>query len=161
MLIAAVGRILPRRSSPVKTSLFNQPLPPAAILVVDDEETVNRLVTRYLTHLGYTVLAATSGEEALAIVRRRLPPIDLVLSDVVMPGMDGTELASLVLAECPGPAVVLMTGQWADDIERVNVGGRIVRVLHKPLNLDHLQELLRAMLDTFPPAELESPQQAS
>jgi two-component system cell cycle sensor histidine kinase/response regulator CckA len=145
----------------VKLSLSSQPLPPAAILVVDDEEAVNRLVTRYLTHIGYTVLAATSGEEALAIVRRRLPPIDLVLSDVVMPGMDGTELASLVLAECPGPAIVLMTGQLAEDIERVNVGGRIVRVLHKPVNLDSLQELLRAMLDTFPPAELEPPQQAS
>jgi two-component system cell cycle sensor histidine kinase/response regulator CckA len=145
----------------VSPSQFSHPLPPAAIVVVDDEETVNRLVTRYLTHLGYTVLAATSGEEALAIVRRRIPPIDLVLSDVVMPGMDGTELASLVLAECPGPAIVLMTGQWADDVERVNVRGRIVRVLHKPLNLDHLQDLLRAMLDTFLPAELEPPQQAS
>jgi two-component system cell cycle sensor histidine kinase/response regulator CckA len=145
----------------VSPSQFSQPLPPAAIVVVDDEETVNRLVTRYLTHLGYTVLAATSGEEALAIVRRRIPPIDLVLSDVVMPGMDGTELASLVLAECPGPTIVLMTGQWADDVERVNVRGRIVRVLHKPLNLDHLQDLLRAMLDTFLAAELEPPQQAS
>jgi two-component system, cell cycle sensor histidine kinase and response regulator CckA len=145
----------------VTPSLANLPLPPAAILVVDDEEPVNRVVTRYLTHIGYTVLSATSGEDALAIVRRRLPPIDLVLSDVVMPGMDGTELASLVLAECPGPAVVLMTGQWAEDIERVNVGGRIVRVLHKPLNLDMVQDLLRAMLDTYLPAELAPPQQAS
>jgi CheY-like chemotaxis protein len=146
----------------VTPSLSNEPLPPAAILVVDDEEAVNRVVTRYLTHLGYTVLSATSGEDALAIVRRRLPPIDLVLSDVVMPGMDGSELASLVLAECPGPAVVLMTGQLPEEVERLNIGRRIVRVLHKPVNLDHLQELLRAMLDTFPPAEpLESPQQAS
>jgi hypothetical protein len=54
-----------------------------------------------------------------------------------------------------------MTGQLAEDVERVNVSGRIVRVLHKPLNLDLLQELLRAMLDTFPPAELEPPQRAS
>jgi CheY-like chemotaxis protein len=161
MLIAKIGSISLRRSIHVTPSLANQPLPPAAIVVVDDEEAVNRVVTRYLTHIGYTVLSATSGEDALAIVRRRLPPIDLVLSDVVMPGMDGTELASLVLAECPGPAVVLMTGQLSEDIERVNVGGRIVRVLHKPLNLDLLQELLRAMLDTFPPAELEPPQQAS
>ncbi len=161
MLIAKIGSISHRRSISVTPSLANQPLPPAAILVVDDEEAVNRVVTRYLTHIGYTVLSATSGEDALDIVRRRLPPIDLVLSDVVMPGMDGTELASLVLAECPGPTVVLMTGQLAEDIERVNVGGRIVRVLHKPLNLDLLQELLRAMLDTFPPVELEPPQQAS
>lgn len=148
--------------APVNPHPSSQPLPPATILVVDDEEAVNRLVTRYLTHIGYTVLAATSGEDALGIVRRRLPPIDLVLSDVVMPGMDGTELASHVLAECPGPAIVLMTGQMPEEIERVNVNGHIVRVLHKPVNLDHLQELLRAMLDTFLPAEkLESPQVAS
>ena len=136
-------------------------LPPAVVLVVDDEEAVSRLVTRFLTHLGYVALQAGSGEEALAIVRLRQPPIDLVLSDVVMPGMDGTELAALVLAECPGPGVILMTGQLPQEIERLNVGGRIVRVLHKPLDLDQLQDLLRTTLQLYlPDTRIDPPQQA-
>ena len=137
----------------------SESLPPAVILVVDDEEAVSRLVARFLTHLGYCVLQAANGEDALAIVRLRQPPVDLVLSDVVMPGMDGTELAGWILTECPGPAVLLMTGQLPEEIERVNVQGRIVRVLRKPLNLDQLQELLRAMLYLFLPDDRGDPPQ--
>ena len=124
--------------------------PPAAILVVDDEDAVNRLVSRYLTHLGYRVLKACSGEEALAIVRSHRPRIDLVLSDVVMPGMDGVALAERLLARCPGPSVILMTGQLPEEVERMNVNGQIVPVLRKPLNLDDLQNLLQVTLEGFP-----------
>jgi len=136
-------------------------LPTAVILVVDDEEIVSRLVARLLTHQGYIVLQAGSGEDALTIVRQRRPPVDLVLSDVVMPGMDGMELAGLLLAECPGPGVILMTGQLPAEIERVKVGERIVRVLRKPLNLDQLLEVLQTTLEHFLPEErLEPPMQA-
>lgn len=137
----------------------SEPLPPAVILVVDDEEAVSRLAARFLTHLGYVVLQAGNGEEALAMVRRRQPPIDLVLSDVIMPGMEGIELAAWVLAECPGPAMLLMTGQLPQEIERVNVQGRIVRVLRKPLDLDQLQELLRDTLQHFLPDDHRKPPQ--
>ena len=95
--------------------------PPAVILVVDDEPAVNRLVTRYLTHLGYKVLDARSAEAALAIVRRQEPRIDLVLSDVVMPGVGGTELAATLLATAPGPSVILMTGVLPPEVERVEI----------------------------------------
>ncbi len=128
---------------------------PARILVVDDEPAVNRLVSRYLTHLGYGVMVASSAEEALAAVRRRRPRIDLVLSDVVMPGMDGVALAALLLARCPGPSVILMTGQLPEEIERLNVNGQIVPVLRKPLNLDELQTLLQVTLEGFPDSEVE------
>lgn len=140
----------------------NESLPPATILVVDDEDAINRLVTRFFSHLGYTVFAATSGEAALTIVRERRPPIDLVLSDVVMPGMNGLELAARVLAECPGPTVVLMTGQLDESVERMSIEGHIVRVLHKPLNLDQLEVLLRDMLPSLPPPDdddVEQPRQ--
>jgi CheY-like chemotaxis protein len=128
----------------------DEALPPAVILVVDDEEAVNRLVSRYLTHLGYRVLEASSGEDALAIVRRRRPVVDLVLSDVVMDGMDGLALASRLLAQCPGPSVILMTGQLPEEIEHMNVNGQVVPVVRKPLNLDDLQYLLRVTLEGFP-----------
>lgn len=136
-----------------------EPLYRAAILVVDDQGAISRLVVRYLAHLGYTVLEAGSGEEALAIVRERRPPIDLVLSDVAMPGMTGTELASEVLAECPGPQVILMTGEASEASERVCVRGRIIRLLHKPLDLDQLEDLLRATLECYVPSEEWQPPQ--
>lgn len=130
--------------------------PPAVILVVDDEDAVNRLVSRYLRHLGYRVLEACSGEEALAVVRRQRPAIDLVLSDVVMPGMDGVALAARLLARCPGPSVILMTGVLPEEVERMSVNGQTVPVLRKPLNLDQLQNLLRVTLEGFPDAEIDS-----
>lgn len=131
-------------------------LPPAVILVVDDEAAVTRLVSRYLRHLGYRVREACDGEEALAVVRRRRPAIDLVLSDVLMPGMDGVTLAARLLARCPGPSVILMTGVLPEEVERMNVNGQVVPLLRKPLNLDQLQNLLRVTLDGFSDAEIDS-----
>ena len=82
-----------------RTTVSPDAQPPALILVVDDEAAVTRLVTRYLNHLGYRTLEATSGEEALAVVRRARPRVDLVLSDVIMPEMGGLEPGP----SCPGP----------------------------------------------------------
>jgi two-component system cell cycle sensor histidine kinase/response regulator CckA len=127
--------------------------PPAVILVVDDEAAVNRLVTRYLSHLGYGVLDATSAEEALAIVRRGAPRIDVVISDVVMPGLGGTELAAALLSRAPGPSVILMTGQLPPDVERLHIRGQIVQVVRKPLDLDELQQLLRVTLEGYGPED--------
>ncbi len=129
---------------------------PAVILVVDDESAVNQVVGRYLRHLGYQVLEALSGEDALEAVRRQQPRINLVLSDVIMPGMDGVALAALVLARCPGPAVILMTGVLPDQVERMNVNGQIVPVVRKPLDLDQLRDLLQVTLEGFPDTEPDS-----
>lgn len=126
---------------------------PAVILVVDDEPAVNQVVGRYLRHLGYRVLEATSGEDALEAVRRQRPRINVVLSDVVMPGMDGVALAALVLARCPGPAVMLMTGVLPGEVERMHVNGQIVPVIRKPLDLDQLRDLLQVTLEGFPDTE--------
>jgi CheY-like chemotaxis protein len=124
--------------------------PPAVILVVDDEPAVNRLVTRYLSHLGYRVLDANSAAEALDRVRRQEPRIDLVLCDVVMPGVSGMDLAAVLLSRVPGPSVILMTGQLPDNVERLDVDGQTVRVLRKPLDLDQLQQVLQVTLEGYP-----------
>jgi CheY-like chemotaxis protein len=122
---------------------------------VDDEAAVNRLVTRYLSHLGYTVLDAHSPEEALELVRRRAPRIDLVLSDVTMPGASGIDLAAAILSRAPGPSVILMTGVLPMEVERLDIRGQIVRVLRKPLDLDELQQVLQVTLEGYP-AEAET-----
>jgi CheY-like chemotaxis protein len=125
--------------------------PPPVILVVDDEAAVNRLVTRYLVHLGYRVLEAGSAAEALAIVRRQAPRVDVVLSDVVMPGASGSDLAATLLSRVPGPSVILMTGVLPPEVERIDIEGQIVRVLRKPLDFDELQQVLRVTLEGYPP----------
>jgi two-component system cell cycle sensor histidine kinase/response regulator CckA len=124
--------------------------PPAVILVVDDEAAVNRVVTRYLSHLGYRVVEASSAAQALALVRRQAPRIDVVLADVVMPGGSGVDLAATLLSRAPGPSVILMTGQLPDDVERLDVNGQIVRVLRKPLDLDEVQRVLQITLEGYP-----------
>lgn len=143
---------VPPTKPPVR-SLNMDIQPPAVILVVDDEAAVNRLVTRYLSHLGYRVLDATSAEQALAVVRRAAPRIDLVISDVVMPGTGGTELAAELLSRAPGPSVILMTGQLPPEVERLHIRGQIVRIVRKPLDLDELQQLVRVTLEGYPPED--------
>jgi CheY-like chemotaxis protein len=127
------------------------------ILVVDDEAAVNRLVTRYLTHLGYRVLDAGSAGEALAVVRRQEPRVDLVLSDVVMPGESGIELATTLLSRVPGPSVILMTGVLPEEVKRLDVNGQVVRVLRKPLDLDEVQQVLQVTLEGYPSEDESDP----
>jgi CheY-like chemotaxis protein len=144
------GRVMPSQVP------LREPVAPATILVVDDDEVVAQLFTRYLRHLGYAVLEATSGDQALAIVQQRQPPIDLALIDAELRGLGGMEgmvVATAVLAEWPGPQLVLVAGRLASAVESLEVHGRPVRVLRKPLDLDELQDVLRVMLPTLLPAE--------
>jgi CheY-like chemotaxis protein len=80
------------------------------VLVVDDDEDVRRMVERVLRRADYTVLTATSGPDALARARAHPGEIDLVLTDMVMPGMTGQELVRELAAVRPGLQVVFMSG---------------------------------------------------
>ena len=80
------------------------------ILVVEDEESVRRVTRRILEKVKYRVCEAANSDEALAICARKQERIDLVLSDVVMPGMNGLELMDRIRALRPGMKVVLMSG---------------------------------------------------
>jgi signal transduction histidine kinase/CheY-like chemotaxis protein len=80
------------------------------VLVVDDDDDVRRMVERALRRAGYTVMTATSGPDALARARAYPGEIDLLLTDVVMPGMTGQELIRELSAERPGLQVVFMSG---------------------------------------------------
>jgi CheY-like chemotaxis protein len=80
------------------------------VLVVDDEPSVRRLVTQFLADHGFQVHTAASGSQALSISRLHPGEIDVLVSDISMPGMDGLSLARALRAFEPAMAVLLMSG---------------------------------------------------
>jgi signal transduction histidine kinase/ActR/RegA family two-component response regulator len=126
------------------------PLGHETVLVVEDEPAVRRAVQRNLERLGYHVLAAHDGEDALRIIEP-LDGIDLLLSDVVMPGMDGPELACRLRAKWRDLPVLFVTGYSADRLARTGAVGPRDRVLEKPYQLDELVHTIRGMLEAARP----------
>ena len=123
------------------------PAPPAGtILLVDDEDGVRVTIRRQLVAQGHTVLEASHGTEALAVVRMRRGNLDLVLSDVVMPEMNGTELAATLVRDYPGLPVILMSAYAPAGLTQVGPGHK-VPVLQKPFTSDQLEELIRVSLE--------------
>jgi CheY-like chemotaxis protein len=114
----------------------------AVILVVDDEPSVRNVVQMSLTDAGYQVLTASDGAEALDVSRAYSGAIDLVVSDVVMPNMPGTELAERIVQERPGIRVLLMTGKLSAGIPPHLLPG----LLRKPFRPKQLLERIRQLL---------------
>jgi len=86
----------------------------ATILIVDNDGVLRMLLAKFLTFVGYAVLDARSGREALKLARRHPDPIDLLLTDVMMPGMNGFELAEAFLDVHPEAKVLYMSGHVFD-----------------------------------------------
>lgn len=117
------------------------------ILVVDDQEGVRALLRRELTERGHTVVEAGDGAEALHLVRRRNGAVDLILCDVVMPQMNGTELATRIGVEFPDVPVILMSAFTPAGVARVGVSETLVPVLQKPFEPTQLAELVQLALE--------------
>jgi CheY-like chemotaxis protein len=111
-------------------------------LVVEDEPALLRLIPRMLEQLGYRVLEAARPTEALRIAAEADEPIHALLTDVVMPGMDGRELADRMRETHPELRVFFMSGHSEDaGADRGAVSGT-VRFLPKPFDLEQLSELM-------------------
>ncbi|MEZ4587805.1 MAG: PAS domain-containing protein [Gemmatimonadales bacterium] len=95
-----------------------EPVKGATILLVEDEDAVRRLTKRLLAADGYQVIEAVDGEDALAVAGRHDGPIDLVLTDLVMPRMNGRELALAIQSRRPRIRVAFMSGYTADAFGR-------------------------------------------
>ena len=117
------------------------------MLVVEDESGVRRVVRLALEKQGYKLLVAGSGREAVALAEQHPDTIDLLLTDLVMPEMSGSELAGILRARRPGLAVLLMSGYVEDDFVRHGVVSEEVAFLHKPFTLAELAAKVRATLD--------------
>ncbi len=117
------------------------------VLVVEDEAGVRRVVRLALEKQGYRLLVAASGREAVALAEQHSGTIELLLTDLVMPEMSGSELAGILRARRPGLAVLLMSGYVEDDFVRHGVVTEEVAFLHKPFTLAELAAKVRATLD--------------
>jgi two-component system, cell cycle sensor histidine kinase and response regulator CckA len=120
------------------------------ILLVEDDEAVRGLTRRVLEQYGYRVLPAADGEGALALSRSDPELIHLLLTDVVMPGMNGPQLADRLRAERPGIRVMLMSGYAADSLEGRHAVGPDSAFLQKPFSPEALIRRVQHALDSAP-----------
>jgi CheY-like chemotaxis protein len=112
------------------------------ILLVDDEPSILRATARMLEGRGYTVLSAPGPKEALALVRTHAGKIHLLLTDVIMPSMNGRDLAQEVVALRPQVRCVFMSGFTAEVLD----GKPAVHFLQKPFTAEELSTKVRAAL---------------
>ena len=128
----------------------------ATILVAEDEAPVRELAAEFLARAGFTVLSARDGQEALDLVARRqeargtgaqaVAPIDLLVTDVVMPRVGGRELAARLVAEHPGVRVLFISGYTDDAGDLRDVAGPGCDFLQKPFSPDALVARIRLLL---------------
>jgi two-component system, cell cycle sensor histidine kinase and response regulator CckA len=111
------------------------------VLLVEDEPMVRSVAERALTRHGYTVITAENGEDALEIIARN-EPIDLLISDVVMPGMDGPTMVREARQSRPGLKILFMSG-YAEEQLRKSIDIENVNFLPKPFSVIELAEAAR------------------
>jgi two-component system, cell cycle sensor histidine kinase and response regulator CckA len=117
------------------------------ILVVEDTDTVRALVAETIESYGYTVLQASRGAEAIEIAAEHAGAIDLLLTDVVMPEMNGRELAELLVAEYPDLRVLFTSGYPADAVLRRGIAMAEAAFIEKPYPMEALAIKVREVLD--------------
>ncbi len=117
-----------------------------SVLVVEDQEEVRKLAVEVLTSYGYSVLEAAHGPAALGLVERYSGPIDLMLTDVIMPGMSGRELADRIAPIRPGVKVLFMSGYSRDVIGREGVLDHTMPCVAKPFSPEELARKVRDLL---------------
>lgn len=118
----------------------------ATILVVEDDASVRRLVAGILRRAGHTVLAAAGGEEALQLVASHAEPIQLAILDVVMPGMNGRQLAEKLATLPVRPVVLYMSGYNDDEVIHRGVRDMENRFLQKPFSAVELRQKVAEVL---------------
>jgi len=118
------------------------------LLLVEDEPLILRMAKRVLSDLGYTVLIASDGHEALEVLARHAGDVQLLITDVVMPKMSGRELAARATALRPDIRVLYSSGYAADAIGDDGVLADGINFLAKPYVPSRLADAVRAVLDS-------------
>jgi len=132
----------PQHSTPLERCAGTE-----TILLVEDSGAVRTLAENVLRRLGYTVLTACDGEEALTLSNQHPSTIHLVLTDIVMPRMSGRELVEVITARRPGIRILYMSGYTDDVILRKGLHDPSASFMEKPFTTASLAERVRARLD--------------
>jgi CheY-like chemotaxis protein len=119
----------------------------ATILLVEDDSGVRKAMMYALSQAGYDVLPAATGADALAVIARHGSPIDLVITDVVMPGMTGRELADRLQETHPPMGVLYVSGYTDDQVVRRGALRGDAPFLSKPFSARSLLEHVRTVLE--------------
>jgi len=120
------------------------------VLLVEDDMMVRAFTRKALERLGYEVIEAGDGNEALDILGRRQQPVDIVVTDIVMPMLGGRELAQRVLDRWPGTPILFVSGYSDDAILRRGVLDQGAHFLQKPFTAAALARAMRRALGSGP-----------
>lgn len=137
----AVGNVVPQSSS-------LRELAGLTVLLVEDEDEIREIMSDTLTEHGGQVLPATDGESALELCATHGRSIDLLVTDVMMPGMSGHQLAELVTQQRPDLPVVFVSGHPEAAVAPHQLHGRTVSLLRKPFSSEELVTRVRDVADT-------------
>jgi PAS domain S-box-containing protein len=133
-------------SAPADTTSMTSPTS-ETVLVVEDEKAVRDLTVKIMRQLGYHVLAAASGAEAIEVSRSHTGHIALLLTDVVMPNMSGRQLADVLIPSRPGLKVLYLSGYTENTVVHHGVLDEGVDFLPKPFSREVLAKKIREILD--------------
>ena len=144
---------LPRYEGPRELSIANTETQATqkgskgeVIMVVDDEFHVRQMSSESLRELGYTVVEAANGDEALALIAKR-KDINMMFTDIVMPGINGRELADKARERAPDMPILFTTGYTRDTTFQDGMVDRGIVLLSKPFTIDQLAQKMRQVLD--------------
>ena len=143
---------LPASQKPIekprqKEQKLEMPQGKESILLVEDNSQLLALAARIMRRLGYTVFEANNAEEALMVMEKYPAPIDLLLTDVIMPGLNGIELAKRALKIQPALKVLFITGHPLDEVADKTILAHGANVLIKPFPARTLAQKVREILD--------------
>jgi PAS domain S-box-containing protein len=143
---------LPRVNEPleeIRKEVLKKELPRGneTILIVEDEEEVRKLAGKILEKQGYRILETFNGDDALVACEKRKSPIHLMLADIIMPGMSGSELAKLLIPLYPEIKILYMSGYTDNAIVRHGVLEKGVNYIQKPFTMEGLARKVREVLD--------------
>lgn len=116
------------------------------VLLADDESAVRTVTSRMCEHMGFSVLAACDGEDAVRLLKESNGDVACIILDLIMPGMDGLETLTAIRSINPRIPVILSSGYHESEVRRRFGGTGFTAFIQKPYQLDQLREILRATL---------------
>jgi two-component system, cell cycle sensor histidine kinase and response regulator CckA len=125
---------------------FGESDPIGTILLVDDDKDLREFLYQHLLHCGHSVLQAGSGQEAADRFRHHMNDIDILVTDIVMPGYSGDQLAVKLAQQKPGLPVLFISGNAPNHLESVVPLHEGVNFLRKPFSLETLERAIAKLL---------------